>query len=192
MGAIKLPAGAKPAFEWINGRAVRKVSPKRRHSLAQMRFAQALDSWARRRGAGMVGTEWQFDVQPPGEERRPLVPDVAFLSYGTLSYERQLATEVPRVAPDIVVEVWSPNDRRSDLLEKIRVYLKAGTSAVFVVHPTKRTVAVHSAAGVDVANDGDVLRHPALPGFRMPVSELFTLPLPKRGRPQRRADRFRT
>jgi Uma2 family endonuclease len=107
MADITLPE-TKPALEWVNGRALQKVSPKRKHSIAQTRFAAALDSWTRRTRAGIAGTEWRFQVQPPGEDSRPLVPDVAFLSYERLPYEVQQVTDVPIVAPDVVVEALSP------------------------------------------------------------------------------------
>src|SRR6516164_5422909 len=129
MREIILPE-AKPAFEWVNGRALQKVSPKRRHSLAQTVFAAALLGWARAHRTGMAGTEWRFRVMPEGEERRPLVPDVAFLSYKRMPYEEQERTEEPGIAPDAVVEVRSPGDRWADMTEKVRVYLKAGASVI--------------------------------------------------------------
>src|ERR1700693_2016963 len=132
MREIILPE-TNPALEWINGRVVQKVSPQRKHALAQTTFAAALNAWARLTGSGMVGTEWRFQIEPPGEERRPLVPDVAFLSYARSPYAEQLETEVPRIAPDIAVEILSPDDRLKDVEEKVRVYLASGTRAVVLV-----------------------------------------------------------
>jgi Uma2 family endonuclease len=120
MAEIKLPE-AKPAFEWIGGRAVQKVSPKRRHSLAQSRFLIALDAWARATGSGFAGPEWRFCIAPPGEIRRPLVPDVAFVSYERLPYDVMENTEEPLIAPDVVVEVISPADQRKHIAEKVRL-----------------------------------------------------------------------
>jgi Uma2 family endonuclease len=178
MATIKVPEG-KPAFEWVNGRALQKVSPKRRHSVAQGGFLIALGSWAQSTGSGFAGPEWRFRVQPPGEVRRPLVPDVAFLSYKRLPRAQMEATEEPLVAPDAVVEVRSPGDRRRDIEEKIRVYLAAGTQVVFLVDPRAQVVTVCDADGRLVLADEDVIRHPALPGFRLRVKTLFELPRPK-------------
>ncbi len=178
MRTIVLPE-AKPAFEWVNGRALQKVSPKRRHSLAQTIFAAALFRWAKARGAGMVGTEWRFHVKPRGEGRRPLVPDVAFLSYRRMPYERQERTEEPDIAPDVVVEVRSPGDLKADIAEKIRVYLKARTNVIFFVDPKKQTVTVHEQQGQRVLGADDIISHPTLPGFRLAVRQLFSLPKPK-------------
>jgi len=177
MREITLPE-TKPALEWVNGRALQKVSPKRKHALAQTQFAIALGAWARAHLSGMVGTEWRFQVQPPGEKRRPLVPDVAFLSYQRVPYEEQQLTEVPRVAPDVVVEIKSPSDLAADVNEKIRVYLKAGTHVVFLVDPKKRIVTVCEPAGRGVLHEHDRLTHQALPDFELAIHELFALPRP--------------
>jgi Uma2 family endonuclease len=178
MFKIKVPEG-KPAFEWVNGRALQKVSPKRQHSLAQGAFDVALTSWAQSTGAGFAGPEWRFHVQPPGELRRPLVPDVAFLSYKRLPYPAMQRTDEPVVAPDAVVDVKSPSDQRVDIEEKVRVYLAAGTRVVFLVDPKKRAVTVCDADARQQLTDNDVIKHRALPGFRLPVKALFELPKPK-------------
>src|SRR5579863_2340109 len=117
MRDIILPE-VKPALEWIGGRAVQKVSPRRKHALAQTRFAMALETWARAGGRGTVGTEWEFRLKPPGEMRRPLVPDVAFISFERLPFDDEAASDMPHVAPDVVVEILSPSDRITDIDEK--------------------------------------------------------------------------
>ena len=171
----------KPAYEWVNGRALQKVRPKRKHSLAQTRFAIALERWAHRGGLGSVGTEWRFRVQPPGEQRRPLMPDVAFLSYDRLSFEAQQTTDEPEVAPEAVVEILSPDDRPADVEEKVRVYLAAGTSVVFLADTDRRQVTVRDAAGSRSIEKG-VLEHIALSGFRRPIARLFSATRPKGAR----------
>ena len=176
MREITLPE-AKPAFEWVNGRALQKMGPKSRHSLAQTRFTIALDAWARKYGRGMVGTEWRFRIQPLGEVRRPLVPDVAFLSYTRVPREELLVTEEPLVAPDVVVEVRSPGDRDKDIEHKVGVYLACGTRVIFLVDPKKQTVTVRDPLGRQQFDAHDTLVHEALPGFRLAVNSLFTLPV---------------
>jgi Uma2 family endonuclease len=178
MREIILP-DAKPALEWINGRVVQKVSPKRKHALAQTRFASALCSWADAAGAGTVGTEWHFHLAPHGEERRPLVPDVAFLSYARLPYATQLETEIPRIAPDVAIEILSPKDRAADVSEKVRVYLATGARMVVLVDTNAETVNVLEAEQSRQFGRDAFFEHECLPGFRMPVSVLFTPTQPK-------------
>jgi len=178
MHEIILP-DAKPALEWVNNRVLQKVSPRRKHALAQGEFVAALSRWTRARGNGMAGTEWHFQVQPWGEISRTLVPDVAFLSYERIPFEQQENTEIPRVAPDVVVEVRSPDDQQDDIDEKVRVYLAAGTTVVFLVDPGSKIVTTRDALGTRVIGENDVLEHRALPGFTLQVRALFDLPRPR-------------
>lgn len=180
MREIILPE-AKPAFEWVRGRALQKVSTRRKHALAQVQFAAALQSWAHDRACGTVGTEWEFRLQPPGEVRRPLVPDVAYISFERLSFNESPATDIPPVAPDAVVEILSPTDRRDDVDDKLRVYLACGVLAVFLVDTEMRAVGVHDCDGVATVDAGATIAHAALPGFSLAAFRLFE---PIRPRPR--------
>lgn len=131
---IVLPE-AKPALEWILGRAVQKVSPKRRHSMLQGWWTERLRCWAN--GRGEAGPEWRFRVAPPGEEIRPLVPDVAYLSYERMGSAGEDDLEAPQMAPNVVVEVLSPDDKAEHVRHKVGVYLAAGADAVIVVDPSQ-------------------------------------------------------
>jgi Uma2 family endonuclease len=175
MHEIILPE-AKPALEWINNRIVQKVTPVRRHALAQGEFIAALSMWSRQRKNGMAGTEWHFQVRPPGEDSRTLVPDVVFLSYDRMPKAEMEETEIPSTAPDVVVEVRSPKDAQADIDEKTRVYLAAGTAVVFLVDPALKIITVADADGAGTLTDTDTIRHSALPGFELPARTLFELP----------------
>jgi Uma2 family endonuclease len=170
----------KPATEWVNGRALQKVSPQERHSRAQSRMLVALMAWAEKKGAGRVGTEWEFKVTPPHEATRPLVPDVAFLSFDRLGYEHEEAAQIPYMAPDAAIEVLSPGDRRADIEEKVRVYLAAGSALVLLVDPVERTFTACDAEGVRRFSGDEDFMHRALPGFVVRVSAIFEPLKPKR------------
>jgi len=179
MREIILPE-AKPALEWVRGRVLQKVSPRRKHALAQMRFATALEAWAEENASGTVGTEWEFRLQPPGEIRRPLVPDVAYITFERLPFDESPATDMPPVAPDVVVEVLSPGDRRDDVDDKLRVYLACGVLVVFLVDTRSRRVYAYDVDEVSVFQATDLIVHPALPGFSLPASRLFEPIRPRR------------
>jgi Uma2 family endonuclease len=169
---IEVPE-TKPATEWVNGRALQKMNPRERHSRAQSAFLVALLNWSREHGAGRVGAEWDFRLSPPGEPRRPLVPDVAYLSYERVGYDDDDGASIPRVAPNAVVEILSPGDARRDVNEKIRVYLVSGTDVVFIVDPAREKVTAHDSEGVETfARDG-IVTHRSLAGFVLPVASIF-------------------
>lgn len=169
----------KPASEWICGRVVQKVSPRERHARAQGQMTSALTAWAEKYGTGRVGPEWEFRVAPPGEVRRTLVPDVAYLSYERVGYDDDDAADMPHVSPNIAVEILSPRDRRSDIEEKTRVYLAAGTELVILVDPQAQTVTLHDSRSAVSLNAGDILAHPVLANFSVPVAQIFAKPKPR-------------
>ena len=164
----------KPETEWVRGRALRKVSPTYRHGLTQRRIATALGAWAEAGDLGRVATEWRFRITPPGEVTRPLVPDVAYVSFEALSKSApDERVDVPSIAPTVAVEVLSPDDRAEDLHDKVRVYLSAGTSAVIVVDPQLECAAVHDATGSSHIPATSHVTHADLPGFALSLPALF-------------------
>jgi Uma2 family endonuclease len=169
---IVLPI-TKPETEWILGRAVRKVSPFRTHALLQGKMYNALSHWAQ--GRGEVGPEWRFRIAPPGEIRRPLVPDISYVSNARLDGLEGLDLELPPFAPDVAVEILSPGWRRLHLEHKIGVYLAGGSALVIVVDPAQRSVQLHAAGGERILRGDDVLAHAAVPGFALPLRELFAV-----------------
>ncbi len=169
---IVLPE-TKPETEWVRGRALQKVSPQRTHSRLQGALTMRLDRWAT--GRGEVGPEWRFRVAPAGEVRRPLVPDVAYVSNERLRPLSDKEVETPTLAPDVAVEVLSPDDCRADVGDKIAVYLRAGSSLVIVVEPQQRAVELHDSAKIVRLDETGTIEHWALPGFSYPVRELFAV-----------------
>lgn len=163
----------KPAYEWILGRPIQKVRPKRRHSLLQAEFAVRLRHWAD--GRGEIGTEWRFRLEPPGEDIRPFVPDVVYLSYDRMGDRTDAELEAPLLAPNAAIEIRSPDDRQAHIDHKIEVYLAAGTDVVILVDPLARTVDLFDRAGHTRLVEGDTFVHRALPGFTFAVSDAFAV-----------------
>jgi Uma2 family endonuclease len=168
---IVLPE-TKPETEWILGRAVQKMSPRWTHARLQAWFARRLLEWED--GHGQSATEWRFRIAPPNEIRRPLVPDIAFVSNERLRDLDDSDLELPPFAPDVAVEILSPGDRSRYVAHKIGVYLAGGGSLVVVVDPLRRTVTLHDATGARTLREHDSIEHPALPGFSLPLHDLFS------------------
>jgi len=78
-------------------------------------------------------------------------------------------------APDLAVEVLSPDDRTGEVDEKIEAWLAAGTAAVWIVDPKLRTVTIHESGNqVSVRAAGQTLDGgTVVPGFSCAVDELF-------------------
>jgi Uma2 family endonuclease len=102
-------------------------------------------------------------------------PDVAFVSAArltTLQEERFFEG-----APDLAVEVLSPNDKASEIQEKIREYLAAGARLVWIVDPQSQTVTAYRPSGNArfYSGDQEVSGEDVLPGFSFRPSALFRL-----------------
>lgn len=113
------------------------------------------------------------------EEKASRFPDVSFVKQARLPKN---VRSYPEIAPDLAVEVSSPNDKEYDIETKVKEYQKAGVSLVWVIHPISRSVDVYRlSAGIRKQNyiTGDELEGgEVLPGFKLAVSEIFDYPPP--------------
>jgi Uma2 family endonuclease len=99
-------------------------------------------------------------------------PDVGFVSNDRA--QEPISEGYVPVAPDLAVEVVSPGDTATDIQDKVREYLSAGTQLVWVVYPKSRTVNVHRREGSWTLESGDTLDGASvLPGFKGQVADLF-------------------
>jgi Uma2 family endonuclease len=79
--------------------------------------------------------------------------------------------------PVLAVEVLSPSDTQDDVLEKVQDYLDAGVPHVWLVEPKFKTVTVYR-PGVDpemFTVKQELSAEPHMPGFRVPVAEVFVI-----------------
>ena len=78
-------------------------------------------------------------------------------------------------APDLAVEVLSPNDRSDEVEEKVQEWLAAGSRAVWTVDPKARTVTVYrpGAEPVTLTEDQKLEGGEVLPGFACLVADFF-------------------
>ena len=99
--------------------------------------------------------------------------DALFISHER--YRRQGPGAFLNVAPELVVEILSPDDRPGEVATKIREYLAIGVDRVWLVDRRRRQVRIYrSPEQVETLEIGDTLRDDdVLPGFALPLSELF-------------------
>jgi Uma2 family endonuclease len=166
----ELPHDSMRPLELVRG-VVCEMSPTNAdHGLVQAQLVYLLRRWDAIRHAGLVRSETGHVLG-----RRPDTvrgPDVSFTRR-----ERDGERVGPWMqgGPDLAVEVRSPSQRRGEIDEKVADYLAAGTSLVWVVEVSTRSVVIHQ-PGVaprtltrdDTLDGGDVL-----PGFSVPVREVF-------------------
>ncbi len=74
-------------------------------------------------------------------------------------------------APDIAIEVLSPSEGVMETRGKVREYLGAGSSEVWLFDYSNGEVQVHTQQGIRVLQQGDLLETPVLPGFTVAVAD---------------------
>ena len=114
-----------------------------------------------------------FDHEP----RRVRYPDVSIIRSGRLPDDVIPKGHV-RIAPDLAVEVISPNDEAYDVEERITDFLKAGAPLLWVFYPSTRHVMVFR-QGPDctrLGESGTLDGEGVLPGFTCKIADLFPEP----------------
>jgi Uma2 family endonuclease len=157
----------KPYKELYDGVVHEKVSPQLDHGRVAAQLIVLLAAWAGERG----------DVVPELRvylsHGTTLVPDVSFVSRKRLAPLSKAQTQKPPFAPDIVVEVRSPDDREANIRRKTELYLAHGARIVLNVDPEKREVRMSDAASESVLRCGDIVEHPAFSDLQIPVAQMF-------------------
>jgi Uma2 family endonuclease len=119
----------------------------------------------------VFGAETGFQISRDPDTVR--APDVAFVR------AERVAPKPPKGffpgAPDLAVEVVSPDDRAGKVSAKVQDWLAAGCAVVWVVDSDAQTVTVHGRAHepIVLAASDTLVGGELLPGFRMPVAEVF-------------------
>jgi Uma2 family endonuclease len=163
---LKLPEVEGEKMELIHGEVVSIAYAGFVHERVKSNINKILVVWLDRHPFGQVFLETTYRT-----EGDALAPDLSVLRNDRLT---PVTKDLPLGAPDLAIEVVS-SETTARLRTKIRLYLKYGSKAVWVVYPDERLVEIHSASGqVTILEQGQILEDPdALPGFSAPVAAIF-------------------
>ena len=157
--------------ELVRGVLVVREPAGYQHGDVAMRLAAAIYTHVEAHELGRVfAAETGFTLARNPDTVR--APDVAFISTA------RLPDPPPRgfaeLAPDLAVEVLSPDDRPGEVLAKVADWLNAGARLVWVVDPLRVIARVYRADGSEsMLDETDALRgEDLLPGFEYPLSAI--------------------
>ncbi len=160
--------------ELVEGRIVRSTPAGRDPGLVSSRIHSLLDAHLRAHDLGRVlSAETGFRVRRDPDTVR--APDVAFVSRATLERARAARETFFPTAPDLAVEVLSPDDSMQDVEDKVRDYLAASGKLVWVVNPKRRIVYVYSTGAPrrELGEAAEIDGGDVFPGFRSLVGAFF-------------------
>jgi Uma2 family endonuclease len=163
----------KPYLEFIDGHVEVKMSPQSRHGSLQVRLARALLNFAEPQDLGEVFSELRCTYAG-----RSILPDVAFVKRErvVLDAEGELTEEPFRGAPDLHVEIVSPDQAIAEQRERLVHSTAHGAALGWLIDPYRKRVEVVGPGGavVTLDEDGVLAGEPVLPGFALPVAEIWS------------------
>ena len=160
--------------ELIDGEHYVTPSPNLRHQRVLLNLTLLLGAFVRERSVGQVFFAPLDTLLSPHDV---VEPDLLFVSNA-----RTEILTAPNVkgAPDLVVEVLSPSNRRHDEVLKLELYERAGVTEYWLVDPEAETVKVFRRSGDRFARaelysrrDGDLVNTALLPGLDVALEAVF-------------------
>jgi Uma2 family endonuclease len=144
------------------------------HGVVAGNLAYFLGDFVRRHGLGLVlAQDTGFKIGSDPDTVR--APDVAFVAR-----DRAGAIQPRRyaeLAPDLLAEILSPDDRPAEVLAKVADWLGAGTRLVWVVDPERSEARVYRRDGsLTMLREHDSLEgEDVLPGFSCPLQAVLAV-----------------
>lgn len=110
----------------------------------------------------------------PNDRTQLRKPDVSFVATGRLPNDKTPEGDIT-IAPDLAVEVVSPNDTYEEVQAKVMDYKAAKVRLIWVISPKAKTVLVRRLDGTcaEVGADGELSGEDVVAGFVCKVADLF-------------------
>ncbi len=158
--------------ELVRGRLVVREPAGWRHGAVTMNLTIRLAQHVDLTGAGqLLAAETGFTLARDPDTVR--APDIAFVRRERLPSDTVGFAEL---APDLVVEVLSPDDRPGETLAKIGDWLEAGAQRVWVIDPERRIARVYRPDGTEtiIEATGAIQGEEVLPGFSCTLAAILS------------------
>ncbi len=187
--ALSLDSGKR--YELVRGELKTMSQPGGEHMSVTNRLIREFWKWVFSFEAGQAPGEpsspGSFELKIDPDKDTVRAPDLTFIRAENIA---KLPTQGGAVgfAPDLAVEIYSPNDRPGERRDKLEQYQQAGWELVWVIYPilsspnykagTVDIYRLQTETGLNPAetlNQGAILSGEGLTeGFKMAVSDLFS------------------
>ncbi len=170
----RLPLVECFVFELYAGRLIRMPGPAGLHASVQGNFFRVL-------GRSMADDQFRkllggccYNLPLPRDTETLLCCDLSFVQPIRLLNAKKRG-DYAILAPDLVVEIASPDDTHAQMEKKARVYMQAGVRLLWIAWPDERIIEVWQpdddvvTLGVTDTLEGGTV----IPDFTAPVSAFF-------------------
>lgn len=158
--------------ELVQGRIVQMTSPGFAHGEVEVNIGAEIRAFVRRHKLGRVsgGEAGIYTKRHPDTVRGA---DVIFISHER--YAQKSPGPFLDVAPELIVEVLSPSNTHSEMMQKLREYFHIGVRLVWIVDTEACCVYAYRAL-TDMREfqaDDELPGDDVLPGFALKVAAIF-------------------
>lgn len=139
-----LALDADARIEIIDGEMVEMAAAGVLHHIVIGNIYYPLETYNRHHEIGSVFMDGltYLMYSDPRTLRDSFIPDVSFIRSANIPADFDISKPHPG-APDLAVEVISPNDKAIDVQDKILTYLEKGTEQVWVAYPDLGNQSLH-------------------------------------------------
>lgn len=108
----------------------------------------------------------------PGQVR---IPDVSFISWDRYPGDEVPDEGISSFMPNLAIEVLSPSNTKAEIDRKLRDYFSAGVEFAWVIDPKTQTAKSYTSPDevTPIGKTGSLDGGSVLPGFRLPLKQLF-------------------
>ena len=159
-------------YEVVNGELVMspKNSPKHGQICARLLTALSIHATNQKLGALFDSSNgfWM-------DNENCRAPDISFVSKEHLTGLKEPTESFFRFAPDLAIEVLSPNNTRAETQERLKDFFASGTRLAWIIDPESKSAEICYSLEERklVGPNGELNGEDVVPGFRFKLAELF-------------------
>jgi Uma2 family endonuclease len=159
-------------YEVVDGELVMSPKNNPEHGNICMRLGSALHTFVERKKLGaMFDSNTGFWM----DNENCRAPDISFVAKERLRGLKRPARSFFKFAPDLAIEVLSPNNTRAEIHDRLRDFFSSGTKLAWIIDPESKSAEI--CYGLEkrrlVGPNGELNGEDVVPGFRYKLADLF-------------------
>ncbi len=162
-------------FDLVDGKVVRKMAGYEQSRLVS-KLNLLIGKFLELNPIGELLTQLNYRLFPDNK-LQSRAPDISFVRNERLSL---ITPGYPTMAPDLAIEIISPNDRVDAVFDKAGLYVERGVQEVWLVLPQARQILVYTPGAISGVKT--TLQSSVLAGFVLNLKDIF--PEPPQAQPE--------